>query len=114
LDELPQLFNILKGDMAFVGQRPPVIYELGRYEELSEEQKKRFAVLPGVTGYAQINGKNELSWDEKIKLDIEYIEKVKKWSFLIDIKIVFLTFIKVIRMEGCYELKKGSKSDLSS
>ncbi len=114
IDELPQLFNILIGDMSFVGPRPPVTYELGRFEELSEEYKNRFTVVPGVTGFAQINGRNELSWDEKVKLDNVYIEKVKKWGLLIDIKILFLTVIKVLTMEGSYEIKNDSNSEIGT
>ena len=111
LDELPQLFNILKGEMSFVGPRPPVTYELGNYNEFSDELKKRFIVNPGVTGFAQIAGRNELSWDEKIKFDIKYIKKYQKWGILIDIKIILLTIIKVVKMEGSYELIENARKD---
>jgi lipopolysaccharide/colanic/teichoic acid biosynthesis glycosyltransferase len=111
LDELPQLFNILKGEMSFVGPRPPVTYELGNYNEFSDKLKKRFIVKPGVTGFAQIAGRNELSWDEKIKFDIEYIKKYQKWGILIDIKIILLTIVKVLRMEGSYELMENARKD---
>lgn len=87
LDELPQIWNVLKGEMSWVGPRPlPVEYE----HLFSQEQNKRHAVLPGITGLAQISGKNNLSWDEKFKLDLEYVSKV---SFMLDIKILFKTLI---------------------
>lgn len=105
LDELPQLFNIIKGDMSIVGPRPPVSYELGNYEDLNDEYKRRFTVLPGLTGLAQITGRNELPWDEKVKLDNRYIELFNKYGILIDIKIIFLTIINVFKMKDIYELK---------
>lgn len=105
LDELPQLYNILMGDMSFVGPRPPVTYELGKFEDLNEEQKKRFIIKPGITGLAQISGRNELSWDDKIKLDNIYIEELKRFGFMIDLKIILLTIYKVLSMEGSYEIK---------
>lgn len=105
LDELPQLYNILIGDMSFVGPRPPVTYELGKFEDLNEEQKKRFIIKPGITGLAQISGRNELSWDDKIKLDNIYIEELKRFGFMIDLKIILLTIYKVLSMEGSYEVK---------
>ncbi len=87
LDELPQIWNVLKGEMSWVGPRPlPVEYE----HLFSQEQNKRHAVLPGITGLAQISGKNNLSWDEKFKLDLEYVSKI---SFMLDIKILFKTLI---------------------
>lgn len=103
LDELPQLFNILKGDMSFVGPRPPVTYHPYKYEDYPEDAKKRFEVRPGVTGLAQINGRNELSWDEKFKYDLEYIDKI---GLIFDLKILILTIFKVMKMEGSYDLKK--------
>lgn len=105
LDELPQLYNILIGDMSFVGPRPPVTYELGKYEELTDEQKKRFIIQPGITGLAQISGRNELSWDDKIKFDNIYIEQLKSFGFTIDLKIILFTIYKVLKMEGTYEIK---------
>ena len=94
LDELPQLFNVLKGDMSFVGPRPLLVEYLELY---NEEQKKRHDVLPGITGWAQVNGRNAISWQEKFKYDVEY---VKKQSFLFDLKIMFLTAMKVFKREG--------------
>lgn len=92
LDELPQLFNIIKGDMSIIGPRPPVPYHPRTYEEYSEEQKLRFSVRPGITGYAQVKGRNSLTWDERIEYDIRY---VKKLTFILDLKIFFLTIFKV-------------------
>jgi undecaprenyl phosphate N,N'-diacetylbacillosamine 1-phosphate transferase len=91
LDELPQLFNVLKGEMSFIGPRPLLVEYLPLY---SDEQKKRHDVTPGITGWAQINGRNAISWEEKFKLDIWY---VKNQSFLLDMKIFYLTFLKVIK-----------------
>jgi len=94
LDELPQLFNVLKGDMSFVGPRPLLIEYLELY---NEEQKRRHDVVPGITGWAQVNGRNAISWSEKFKYDVEYVDKQ---SFLFDLKIMFLTALKVFKREG--------------
>lgn len=94
LDELPQLWNVLKGDMSFVGPRPLLVIYLDRY---TPEQARRHEVLPGITGWAQINGRNSLSWEEKFSLDVEYIDN---WSLWLDFKIILLTFWKVIKKEG--------------
>src|SRR5690554_7219804 len=91
LDELPGLFNILKGDMSIVGPRPLLVRYLPRY---NEEQRKRHLVRPGLTGLAQVNGRNAISWDEKFKFDVKYVEKI---TFIGDIKIIILTAFKVIR-----------------
>lgn len=112
LDELPQLFNIIKGDMSLVGPRPPVSYELGKYEDLSEEYKRRFTVLPGITGLAQVSGRNELSWDEKVKYDNKYIDLFYKYGVLIDIKIILLTIINVFKMKDIYEVKEEGTEGL--
>ncbi|MCT4665854.1 MAG: sugar transferase [Flavobacteriales bacterium] len=111
LDEIPQLFNILKGDMSFVGPRPPVNYELGDYKDFTGDLKARFRVKPGVTGYAQVNGRNEISWDEKIIFDNEYIEDFYKWGVLLDIKIILITIIKVIKNDGGYETAENAEKD---
>lgn len=97
LDELPQLFNVLKGDMSIVGPRPALTVQTDNYDNY---QLKRLDVRPGITGLAQVNGRNSLSWDERIKLDIEYVEKQ---SFLFDIKILFKTIIIVFRKENIYK-----------
>ena len=99
LDELPQLINILKGEMSLVGPRPPVPYHPYKYEEYSKKQKKRFNVKPGITGYAQVSGRNKLSWDERIEYDIKY---VNKRNLLLDIKIIFFTFYKLFKKEEIY------------
>jgi lipopolysaccharide/colanic/teichoic acid biosynthesis glycosyltransferase len=91
LDELPQLFNILKGDMSFVGPRPLLKEYLPLY---TSEQKRRHLVKCGITGWAQVNGRNAISWEEKFKLDVWYIDHR---SFLLDIKIILVTLLKVIR-----------------
>lgn len=94
LDELPQLFNIVKGEMSFVGPRPLLVEYLGLY---SPEQAKRHNVKPGITGWAQVNGRNAISWEAKFRYDVEYVRNV---SFLFDLKILFLTVFKVVKKEG--------------
>jgi sugar transferase EpsL len=94
LDELPELFNVLRGEMSLVGPRPLLVEYLPRY---SVKQARRHEVLPGITGWAQINGRNALSWEEKFRLDVWYVDH---WSFWLDLKILLLTFWKVIRREG--------------
>lgn len=91
LDELPQLFNVLKGEMSFVGPRPLLIEYLDLY---NHEQKKRHDVLPGITGWAQVNGRNAISWEQKFEYDVWY---VKNQSFILDIKILWMTFLKVLK-----------------
>lgn len=94
LDELPQLWNVLKGEMSFVGPRPLRVYYLSRY---SPEQARRHNVKPGITGWVQVNGRNAISWEEKFKLDIWYVDN---WSLWLDLKILFLTIFKVLEQEG--------------
>ncbi len=94
LDELPELFNILKGDMSFIGPRPLLVEYLPLY---NEHQKKRHNVRPGLSGLAQVNGRNELTWEEKFDYDVKYVENV---SFLLDIKLIFKTIFKVFKREG--------------
>lgn len=94
LDELPELFNVLKGDMSLVGPRPLLMEYLPMY---SEEQARRHLVRPGITGWAQVNGRNAISWNEKFKLDIWYVDNQ---SLSLDIKILFLTTKKVLSREG--------------
>ncbi|MBE0448808.1 MAG: sugar transferase, partial [Actinobacteria bacterium] len=94
LDELPELFNVLKGEMSLVGPRPLVMEYLDRY---TPEQNKRHEVKPGITGWAQINGRNAISWEDKFKLDVWYVDN---WSAWLDIKILWLTLVKVLKREG--------------
>ena len=94
LDELLQLVNVIMGDMSLVGPRPLLMQYLLRY---SPEQAKRHNVKPGITGWAQVNGRNAISWDQKFIFDVEY---VKKQSFLLDLKILWMTFINVIQRKG--------------
>lgn len=100
LDELPQLINVIKGEMSIVGPRPPVTYHPHKYEEYREEQKIRFKVRPGITGLAQVRVRNSASWDERIKIDIEYVDKI---SFTMDIKIVLKTVVKVFKKDNIYK-----------
>ena len=93
IDELPQFFNILKGEMSIIGPRPTLTYHPWKFEDYTNEQKKRFLVRPGVTGLAQINGRKDISWDKRIEYDIEYIEHM---SFFNDFKIFFKTIIKIL------------------
>lgn len=94
LDELPQLFNVLKGDMSFVGPRPLLMEYLPLY---NEQQARRHNVRPGITGWAQVNGRNAISWEDRFSLDVWYVENQ---SFWLDIKILFMTVFKVFKSEG--------------
>jgi sugar transferase EpsL len=94
LDELPSLWNVLKGDMSLVGPRPLLMEYLPLY---SKEQMRRHEVKPGITGWAQINGRNTISWDEKFKLDVWYVDNQSIW---LDTKILFITAWKVLKREG--------------
>ena len=94
LDELPELFNVLRGEMSLVGPRPLLVAYLDRY---TTEQARRHEVLPGITGWAQVNGRNAISWEEKFKLDVWYVDHQ---SFWLDFKILFMTLGKVFKREG--------------
>jgi sugar transferase EpsL len=94
LDELPQLFNVLKGELSFVGPRPLLMSYLERY---SPEQARRHEVKPGITGWAQVNGRNVLTWEEKFALDVWYVDNQNLW---LDLKILWLTLVKVFKAEG--------------
>jgi sugar transferase EpsL len=94
LDELPQLWNVLKGDMSLVGPRPLLMEYLPRY---SPEQMRRHDVKPGITGWAQVNGRNAITWEQKFELDVWYVDN---WSLALDIRILFLTVANVLKREG--------------
>lgn len=94
LDELPELFNVLKGDMSLVGPRPLLMQYLDRY---TPEQTRRHDVKPGITGWAQVNGRNALTWEEKFKLDVWYVDHR---SFWLDLKIIFMTTWRILKREG--------------
>ncbi|OQR09975.1 sugar transferase [Ligilactobacillus salivarius] len=100
LDELPELFNVLKGDMALIGPRPLLVKYLPLY---NDEQARRHEVRPGLTGYAQVNGRNTITWEDRLKLDVEYVDNI---TFLNDWKIIFKTIKTVFKREGISE--KGS------
>jgi sugar transferase EpsL len=97
LDELPELINVLKGDMSLVGPRPLLMQYLDRYDR---EQARRHDVRPGITGWAQVNGRNAISWEEKFKLDVWYVDH---HTFLLDIKILLLTLVQVFKRHGIQE-----------
>jgi sugar transferase EpsL len=94
LDELPELWNVLHGEMSLVGPRPLLMQYIPRY---NSEQKRRHEVKPGITGWAQINGRNAISWEDRFALDIWYVDH---WSLLLDLKILMLTIFKIVRREG--------------
>lgn len=94
IDELPELFNILKGDMSVIGPRPLLVKYLPRY---NEHQHRRHEVRPGLSGWAQVNGRNSISWEEKFDLDVEYVDN---YSFAMDVKILFMTVLNVLKKEG--------------
>ena len=102
LDELPELWNILKGDMSIVGPRPLMVRYLPRY---TEEQRRRHDVRPGLTGLAQVNGRNAISWEERFAYDLEYVSHV---SFLLDLRVLFLTVAVVFRRSGIHS--EGSET----
>lgn len=104
LDELPELFNVLKGDMSLVGPRPLLMEYLPLY---SPEQARRHEVKPGITGWAQVNGRNAISWEDKFRLDVWYVDNRSLW---LDIKILWLTVAKVFRREGINEAGQATMS----
>ena len=105
LDELPQFFNIVRGDMNFIGPRPAVEYELGDPAKFDDFINKRFIIKPGVTGYSQVNGRNLLNWDQKIKLDNQYIDLFNKYGIFIDISILIKTAYVILTLHGSIEEK---------
>lgn len=111
IDELPQLFNIFKGDMSVVGPRPCVSYELGEFETLNKKYKKRFEMKAGLTGLAQVRGRNDISWDDKVAYDNLYIDNFRKHGIFTDIKILWLSVIKVFKKSDIYESKIDESED---
>jgi len=94
MDELPELFNVIKGDMSIVGPRPLLMQYLDRY---TPEQARRHELKPGITGWAQVNGRNAISWEDKFKLDVWYVDN---WSLWLDVKVIFMTVARVLQREG--------------
>ena len=105
LDELPELINVLKGDMSIVGPRPLLVRYLDRY---TPEQARRHEVKPGLTGWAQVNGRNALSWEEKFALDVWYVDHQSLW---LDLKIVGLTLWKVLKREGIHQAGQATMEE---
>jgi len=105
LDELPELINVLMGEMSLVGPRPLLVEYLPRY---SAWQARRHDVLPGITGWAQVNGRNALTWTEKFKLDVWYVDN---WSFWLDVRILFMTLVKVFKREGISQPGQATASE---
>lgn len=106
IDELPQFFNILKGEMSLIGPRPALTYHPWTYNEYTEEQKRMFHVRPGVTGWAQVNGRKDVEWPKRIQLNVEYVDNM---SFYFDMVIFFKTILKVIRMEDNLNISDTAK-----
>lgn len=111
VDELPQLFNIFLGDMSVVGPRPCVTYELGEFETLNKRYKKRFQMKAGLTGLAQVKGRNDIEWDEKVGYDNQYIDLFSKRGIFVDIQILIESVLKVFKKENIYESKADSDLD---
>lgn len=107
LDELMQLLNILKGDMSFIGPRPPLTYHPWSIDEYTPEQMKRFDVRPGITGLAQISGRKHLEWPKRIEYDVKYVENISLW---LDIKICFITAFKVLFMMDNENTEESTKT----
>ena len=110
IDELPQLINIFKGEMSFIGPRPTLTYHPWKLEEYTDFQKRRFEARPGVTGLAQINGRKDIPWDRRIEYDVDY---VKNMSFCLDFKILLKTIVKVFKMSdnvNTFETAKNKNS----
>src|SRR5699024_3943227 len=111
LDELPQLWNVCKGDMSLVGPRPPLPEHPCRYEDYSEFQKIRFNVKPGITGLSQVSVRNSVPWDGRILYDVEYVNKFSVW---LDIKIILKTLKKLFKRESIYTDNMNGKDPKSS
>lgn len=111
LDELPQLINVLFGDLSLVGPRPPVTYELGDFDTLNSKYKKRFKMKAGITGLAQVEGRNGITWDEKVDFDNRYIDIFQKQGVIVDIKILLKTLVNVFMSKDIYEEKPDESLD---
>lgn len=114
IDELPQLVNILKGEMSFIGPRPPLTYHPWDISEYTDEQLRMFEVRPGITGWAQVNGRKHTEWHERIRLNIYYVDNM---SLFFDIKILLLTFLSVLKNENnenVTETVKGTAADINA
>ena len=107
LDEIPQLINVIKGEMSLIGPRPPVTYHPHKYEDYSDDQKQRFFVKPGITGLAQIRVRNSATWDERIEIDKEYIKKI---NFKNDLKIAINTVRSILKIQNIYQENKEVES----
>jgi lipopolysaccharide/colanic/teichoic acid biosynthesis glycosyltransferase len=105
LDELPELLNVLKGDMSIVGPRPLMMKYLGRY---TPEQARRHEAKPGITGWAQINGRNAISWEDRFKLDVWYVDN---WSLWLDLKIMLKTIVAVFKREGITQQGRATRDE---
>jgi len=105
LDELPELFNVLKGNMSIVGPRPLLMQYLDRY---TPKQARRHEVKPGITGWAQVNGRNAISWEDKFKLDVWYVDN---WSLWLDVKIILMTILKVLKQEGIRQVGEATMAE---
>lgn len=103
IDELPQLFNILRGDMSLIGPRPPLTYHPWTIDKYTDEQLHMFDVRPGITGWAQVNGRKGVEWNKRIELNVWYVRNL---SFVLDLKIFFLTFVKVLKNEDNENVEK--------
>lgn len=111
IDEFPQFFNVIMGDISVVGPRPCVTYELGDFETLNKKYKKRFEVKGGITGLAQCKGRNENSWEEKVMYDGQYVDLFKKEGIWIDIKIIWWSFVKVFQSA---DINEGQRQGMSA
>jgi len=105
IDELPQLWNVLRGDMSLVGPRPLYVKYIPRY---TLEQARRLEAQPGITGWAQVNGRNAVSWDERFRLDVWYVDH---WTLSLDIRVLLLTLLKVLRREGVTEAGQATMTE---
>lgn len=109
IDELPQLINILKGEMSFIGPRPPLVHHPYRYEDYDETQILRFSILPGITGYAQAYARNSIKWPERIKMDVYYYRNFSLWF---DLKIFIKTILTIITSKGTYSDRNKTEKAL--